>query len=174
MLVGTYSDGTTRFLTESASWSSSATTVASVSNTTASKGRAYLAAYGTTTITATYGGQTVNGTLTVQQPPLASIAITPAAPTIASGTAIQFHATATYTDGSTQDITTLATWTSSAPGAATVSNAAGAQGLTTAIAPGTATITATYNSVTGTASITVTAASGGGRRGSSMGLPGGQ
>ena len=116
---------------------------------TGTKGRATTHGYGTTTITATYSGQTATGTLTVTQPAIASLVVTPSSPTIASGTAIQFTAVVTYVDGSTQTITTLATWASSNTAAATVSNASGSQGLTTAIAPGTSTITATYNGVTG-------------------------
>jgi 6-phosphogluconolactonase (cycloisomerase 2 family) len=154
-LLGHYSDGTTQYLTESASWSSSVTTKATISNTAGSKGLATSTGYGTTVITATYSGFTVTATLTVQQPTVTSIAIAPSAPTIASGTAIQLTAVATYTDGSTQTITSLATWSSSDTAVATVSNSSGSQGLTTAIAPGTATITATYNGVSGTASITV-------------------
>jgi uncharacterized protein YjdB len=102
-------------------------------------------------------GLTTTTTLTVQQPTVVSIVITPAAPTIASGTAIQFHAVATYTDSSTQDITWAATWSSSDMAVATVSNLppAADKGLATGVAPGTATITATYNGVSGTASVTV-------------------
>ena len=160
LLLGHYSDGTTQFLTESASWSSSVTATATISNTAGTKGLATSTGYGDTVITATYGGLTTTATLTVAQPSVTSIAVTPSSPTIASGTAIQLTAVATYSDGSTQTITTAATWASTNTAVATVSNTSGSQGLTTAVAPGTSTITATYNGVTGTATMTVTAVSG--------------
>jgi hypothetical protein len=155
VLLGHYSDGTTRSLTESASWSSSATGVATINNTAGSKGLATSVGFGSTTITATVSGLTATATLTVQQPTVVSIAVTPATPTIASGTAIQLTAVATYSDGSTQSVTAQATWTSSDAAVATVSNASGSQGLTTGIAAGTSTITATLGGVSATASLTV-------------------
>ncbi len=155
VLLGHYSDGTTQFLTESAAWTSSAAAIATISNTAGSKGLVTSTGYGTTTIGASYGGFSTSTTLTVEQPTLVSIAVTPAAPTIASGTAIQLQAVATYADNSTQTVTTAATWASDNTAVATVSNTSGSHGLTTAVAPGTATITVTYNGVQGTATITV-------------------
>jgi DNA-binding beta-propeller fold protein YncE len=154
LLLGTYSDGTVRSLTESAGWSSSNTLVASISSTAGTNGLVTTAGYGTTTITASYNSQTVSETLTVQAPPLVSITVTPASPAIASGTAIQLHATATYSDNSTQEVTTQVTWSSSNTAVATVSNTSGTQGLATGISSGTVTITATENGVSGTATLT--------------------
>ena len=156
-LIGHYSDGTTQFLTESGTWSSSVTGTATISNAAGSKGLTTSTGYGSTTITATYSGFTATATLTVQQPTVVSIAITPSSPTIANGTAIQFTAVATYSDGTTQTITSVATWSSSDQNVATVSNVAGSRGLTTAVAPGTSTIAATFNGVNGSGALTVAA-----------------
>ena len=160
LLLGHYSDGTTQFLTESAAWSSSATGIATIANSAGSKGLATSTGYGSTTITATAGGQTATATLAVQQPTVTSIVLTPASPTIASGTAIQLSATATYSDGSTPTITTVATWSSSNTSVATVGDSASSKGLATSIAAGSATISATYNGASGTTAVTVTAVSG--------------
>ena len=157
VLLGHYSDGTTQFLTESAAWSSSATGIATIANSAGSKG--LNAANSSTTITATAGGQTATATLAVQQPTVTSIVLTPASPTIASGTAIQLSATATYSDGSTQTIA-AATWSSSNTSVATVGDSASSKGLATSIAAGSATISATYNGASGTTAVTVTAVSG--------------
>ena len=46
-------------------------------------------------------------------PTLASLAVTPANPSIAQGATQQFTATGTFSDGSKQDLTNSATWTSS-------------------------------------------------------------
>jgi Domain of unknown function (DUF4082)/Domain of unknown function (DUF1929)/Bacterial Ig-like domain (group 2) len=90
---------------------------------------------------------------TPQQPPLSSIAVTPSNPTVTVGGTQQFTATGTYSDASTQNLTSQVTWNSSNTGAATVT----AGGLATAGATGTTTISAALGSVTGSTSLTVVA-----------------
>ena len=80
---------------------------------------------------------------------VSSINVTGAAPAI--GATAQFTAVATMTDGSTQDVTNLAAWTSSNTGDATVS----ATGVVTGVGAGAAAISATYSNVTGVEQITV-------------------
>lgn len=83
---------------------------------------------------------------------LTSIAIAPMNPSVYPGNAQQFVATGTYSDGSTQDITTAVTWSSSNPAVATI----GANtGLASSLAPVTTTISATQGSVTGMTTLTV-------------------
>ena len=53
-------------------------------------------------------------------PTLNSIAVTPANPSIGTGVTQQFTATGSYSDGSTQNMTSQATWTSSSPSVATI------------------------------------------------------
>ena len=59
---------------------------------------------------------------------LVSLALTPLNPSLPRGTVQQFTATGTYSDGSTQDLTTSVSWTSSDTSVATISNAAGSNG----------------------------------------------
>jgi uncharacterized protein YjdB len=59
-------------------------------------------------------------------------------------------ATATRSDGSTQDVTTLAAWSSSMPSVATVSG-----GLVTAVSEGQTTISASYQEHVGTLTVEV-------------------
>src|SRR5262249_15781773 len=73
---------------------------------------------------------------------LQSLSISPQTPSVAKGSKQQFSATGSYTDGSTQDLTTQVTWASSMTNVATISNAAGSQGLATTLAVGTTTISA--------------------------------
>jgi hypothetical protein len=61
------------------------------------------------------------------------------------GATAQFSSTATLSNGTTQSVTTQATWTSSNPLAATVTSA----GLVTGVSAGEADITATYQSIAG-------------------------
>ena len=87
-------------------------------------------------------------------PTLDSIAVTPAIPNIATGATQQFTATGTYSDGSTQNITSQVTWTSSNTTVATINSA----GLASGMAPGSTTITAAFSGKTGFATLTVQAA----------------
>jgi hypothetical protein len=78
--------------------------------------------------------------LTVTPPLLVSIAVTPANPTVVVGQTQQFTATGTFSDQSTQNITTTVTWASSNTEAASIT----AAGLATGLTGGeTSTITAT-------------------------------
>lgn len=85
---------------------------------------------------------------------LTSIAVTPANPSLAAKATQQFTATGSYSNGTTADITSSVTWSSSNAGVASITTA----GVATAAGAGTATITAAMNGVSGTAALTVTAA----------------
>jgi len=153
--TGTFSDGTTQDLTQSVHWSSTVATVATISNTVGAAGLASTLSAGATTIGATSGSVSAAATLTVNAPALVSIAITPQAPVIVLGATQQFTATGTYTDGSTQDLTALATWSSSVVTVAIISNSAVSNGLATSSGLGTANISAVFNSISSSTTITV-------------------
>jgi uncharacterized protein YjdB len=151
-LTGTYSDGTTQTITN-ATWSSSDTTLAAVDNTGNVSGVAN-SNNNPVTITAAYGGMTNTTTVYITSATPASLQLTPATASIASGTTLQYSVNAVYTDGSIQPVTSGLTWQSSSASVAGVS----ANGQATALAPGQATVTVTYDSMTATASLTVTPA----------------
>jgi hypothetical protein len=75
---------------------------------------------------------------------LQSVAVSGTAP--ARGASAQFSAIATYADGSTKDVTANTTWSSSDQTIATVSST----GVVTGVADGSATITATYTTMSAT------------------------
>jgi hypothetical protein len=156
--TGTYTDQTTQNLTSQVAWSSSDGTQASVGNGASSHGFATGLLAGDPVITATLGAIAGSTTLTVTDAVLVSIAVTPFNPSIANGTTRQFVATGTYTDGSTQNLTTTATWASTNVAVATVDNSASAKGLATGASVGQVTVSATQGSITGSTSLTVTAA----------------
>lgn len=83
-------------------------------------------------------------------PTLVSVTVTPNSAIVFSGTNEQFTATGKYSDGSTQDLTGLATWTSTDTTVATFNSAnlPNSPGYAYTTLAGTVTITATYNSVT--------------------------
>ena len=89
---------------------------------------------------------------------LVAIEIDPADPSISKGTTRQFAATGIYTDASTQDLTLQVTWKSSDDRVASISNAAGSNGLASAPGVGSATISATLGTVSGTTTLGVSAA----------------
>jgi uncharacterized protein YjdB len=157
--TGHYSDGSTQNLTASVTWSSSDTAVATISNMAGSNGLASgVAQGGPVTITATQNSISGTAQLTVTAPVLQSVTVSPTSASVPAGLTQQFSATGHYSDGSSGDITASATWSSSNTGIATISNTAGSQGLARGVAPGgPVTITATLNSISGTAQLTVTA-----------------
>jgi hypothetical protein len=71
------------------------------------------------------------------------------------GARLAFTATGTFDDGSSLDVTTFVTWTSSNLAAADVSNADGSRGEATAFDAGAATIQAQRGAVTATTTLTV-------------------
>ena len=156
--VGSYTDASTQDLTTTATWASNDSTKATVSNALGSQGLATAANVGTAAISATFGGISGSSDLTVSAATLVSIAVTPAAPSVAKGLTQQFTATGTYTDASTQNLTSAATWASSDPTKATIGNASDSRGLATTKAIGATSISATRDGVTGTTVLTVTAA----------------
>jgi trimeric autotransporter adhesin len=147
MATGIYSDGSTQNLTSTATWSSSAMSVATIT----AGGLATAVAPGNSSIGASLNSIAGATTLTVV-PVLVSISVTPATASIAAGSTQQFTATGNYSDGSTQNLTSTTTWSSSANSVATIA----AGGLATGVAPGSAGISATLNSIVGAASLSVT------------------
>jgi hypothetical protein len=86
-------------------------------------------------------------------PTLSSIQITTLPSVIVAGQTEQLAAQASYSDGSTKDVTSLVSWTSSDQTVATVSTT----GLLAALNAGTVVITATYQGKTATFTLTVLA-----------------
>ncbi|MGG3741987.1 leucine-rich repeat domain-containing protein, partial [Paenibacillus chibensis] len=152
-----YSDGSSTDITNVAAWALGDPTKASID----ASGLATGTAAGTTDVTATWSGMTGTASLTVTAAPvtpppvtLQSITVTPATATIQVGETQQYRAKANYSDGSSTDITNVAAWTLGDPTKASID----ASGLATGTAAGTTDVTATWSGMTGTASLTVTAA----------------
>ncbi|WP_198152144.1 beta strand repeat-containing protein [Granulicella tundricola] len=150
LATATFSDGSSQNVTSSVTYSSSNPAVVTVD----SNGKLKAVGPGNAVVTATLGGTTVMLPVTIGNATVTSITITPANPSLAAGTSQQLTATATYSDGSTQDLTNAVTWSSSDPGAVSVNTT----GNITAAQPGTATVTATYGGATGSVNVTGTAA----------------
>ena len=154
--TGVYTDNSKKDLTTQATWASSDSAVAMLSNAAGSKGLAIAAGVGSAKVSATSDGVSGDTMLTVTDATLVSIEVSPAAPSIVNGLTQQFTATGLYSDNSTQDLTTQVTWASSDNVVATMSNAAGSNGLATADSVGSTTVSATSDDVSGDTTLTVT------------------
>ncbi|HEX7136617.1 MAG TPA: Ig-like domain-containing protein, partial [Vicinamibacterales bacterium] len=144
--IGTYAGGSTADVTASATWSSSAPSIATVNTGTVSGASA-----GTATVTATLGSLSASATVTVR-PLLQSITVAPAIATIALGGRQAFTATGNYSDGSTKNLSSSVIWSTSDPALASID----ATGMTTALSAGTVIVRASAGSITGSATLTVT------------------
>jgi hypothetical protein len=149
--IAHFSDGSSQNVTSAASWSSATPSVATVL-----AGLVHAVAPGAAPITATYNGQ--NATVTVNvtgstTPVVNSLTVTGTSP-MTVGQQAQYTAIANMSDGSSPNVTSQAQWTSTNPSVATV----GGNGVVTAVAQGTTTITATYQGQTGFVPLTVNAA----------------
>ena len=145
--TGNFSNGNHQIYTPFVTWASSQPGVATI----IPGGLATGIGPGSSTISATLGSVSGSTTLTVTAPVLTSIAVAPANVSLVPGNTQQFAATGTYSNNTTQNLTTTVNWSSSAANVATVSNASGSQGLATAVGAGNAVITAASGAVSGTA-----------------------
>jgi hypothetical protein len=145
--VGTFSDGSQKTITDSATWSILPTGVASINTTGLVKGQAV----GSAKVIAELGSIRGSDQLTVSLADLVSISVSPDSPSVPKGKTQQFTAVANFSDGSHNAITDSATWSVAPTGIATVSST----GLVTALTVGSATVTAGSASVHGSDSLTV-------------------
>lgn len=150
--LGTYSDASTHDVTSEVTWESSDENIVTISNLAGSEGVASALMDGAVTITATYEDAIADtASLTVTSATLISIDVTPINPSVAKGLQQQFVATGTYSDASTQDISSIVAWSSFDTNVATID----ADGLATGVDVGSSVITATSGLVSGNTTLTV-------------------
>jgi len=150
--IGTFSDSTTQNLTQDVLWASSNTAAATISNASGSIAEAIgVPPGGPTTISATFGAVSGSAPLNVSSATLTSITLTPATAGLTAGSTLALSAKGNFSDGTTQSISRVATWSTSDPTVATVTT----QGSVTGVADGPVTITAQLNGISATASLTV-------------------
>lgn len=147
--VGTYTAGPDQDITASVAWNASDTSKATIT----AGGLATAVAQGTPAITASLGGVTSNtATLTVTPAALVALAVTPGTASIDTGDVQAFVARGTYSDGSTADVSSTASWSAADTAKLTVSST----GLATGVAAGSTTLTATLDGLTASpATVTV-------------------
>ncbi|NML61227.1 DUF3494 domain-containing protein [Massilia sp. RP-1-19] len=149
-VMGTFDNNTTRDITAVSTFTSASPAVASINATT---GLALGKVAGTSVITATSGALSGSTTLTVTPASLMSLAITPQSVTLQAGVNRQLAAIATYSDGSTSDVSASANFVS----ANTAAVASTPAGLITGVAVGSSVISASFGGKTATANATTEA-----------------
>lgn len=115
----------------------------------------WLSALLMTAIVAGCGGGGKDPILGVPAATLMSVAVTPATATVPIDGVQKFLAVATYSDGSTSDVTSSSNWTSETNSVATVNGTTGVAG---GVASGTSKITANFGGKSGSGNLTVTSA----------------
>jgi uncharacterized protein YjdB len=148
LVSASYMNGETANVTSSTSFTSSNASVATVS----SSGTISALASGTAYITATYGGYTATSTVTVSSR-MSSISASSSYVSLATGGSQLIYVTGYESNGSSLTVSG-AQFTSSNSAVATV----GSNGYVTGVGPGSATITITYEGLTATVSVNVSAA----------------
>lgn len=146
--TGTYSDGSMQTLTQSATWASISSAVATVN----AQGSVTGMGKGATQVSAAYQGMSGSASVDVGPPALLSITVTPNPSSLPLGESEQLSATGNYSDGSIQNLTQTATWTLHGSASATMNS----PGSLTTSTVGTAAVSATFGSVSGSATLTVT------------------
>jgi uncharacterized protein YjdB len=150
--VGGYDDGTSKKLTSDVSWSSSDSTVATVSSSGLLQG----INPGTATITASHLDKSGTTTALITLINVESIVVAPSTSSIRSGETQAFTATAILKDGTSVDATEAVTWNSSNQDVAKIASTGVAIGNTVSSVQ-TTTITATSGStVSNQVTLTVT------------------
>jgi hypothetical protein len=144
--TGTFSNNSVRDITRAVQWTVADSSLASV---TAAGGNlewlTALAVTPATIITATSGSLTsFKPTLIVNAPQLLSITLSPTNLSLTAGTSSPLTVTAFFNDGTSQDVTSLSTWTSDDTTKATVAASGFGTERVTGVAAGITTVRATY------------------------------
>jgi hypothetical protein len=153
--LGTFDNGDTSDITSDVNWQSSDSSVAEFSNPTGSPGVVSGISPGTVDVTASLSGVTASQPITVTDAILQSLSISFSSSDFFEGDTRQATVNGSYSDGTEQDLTNQVSWQIADSSIATVSNSN--NGSITAVNAGTTTLTASFNGVQATASVTVTA-----------------
>jgi trimeric autotransporter adhesin len=143
-VTGRYNDGSTADLTASASWTTSDANIAVVEEA----GQVRAIGAGMAMVSATVSDQQASAPLMVTTATLTALRIDGASSAMSSSDLMQLTATGIYSDGSTANLTTLVTWSTSDGSVATVS-----LGRVQGISSGSVTISATTDGLLGSADL---------------------
>ncbi|MNG93607.1 Bacterial Ig-like domain (group 2) [compost metagenome] len=138
--IATFGDGSTQDVSSQVQWSSNDPFIASVD----SLGLVTGSGIGQATVTATLGAISRSATLTVTNAIATALQVIPPTASLPKGTKLQFQAIATFSDNSSQDVTSQVNWNSSDISVATID----LNGEATAFSEGGSSISANFLGVT--------------------------
>ena len=107
-----FSDGSMRDVTTAGYWSSSDTSVISVSNALGSKGRISALAIGSASVSFSYDGLSKGVIVLADSAAISSVSIAPSSPMISSGVNISLNAMVSFANGSSLEMTDSCIWSS--------------------------------------------------------------
>lgn len=154
--TGIFSDGRSVWLTRDVTWTSSDTSVASISNGRWSEGRTIGVAPGQVEIEATWNGVTGSASLVVSDKEITALQVTPFLARIPSGYGELFQAVAIFDDNTSRNVTQLATWETTNPAIASVGNVWWTNGIVLTHGAGQVDVKASWQNAEGQTSLTVT------------------
>ncbi len=147
---GTFTDGTSREITNAVTWSSSSPNVVAISP----GGVAQAKSVGTASVSAVLGPVSSAQALTATGAALNAITVNSPQSLLPLGTTTRLTATGTYSDGTAQDLTSSVQWSSSSQNVVAISPG----GVAQAKSVGTASVSAALGPVSGAQVLAVTAA----------------
>lgn len=166
--TGTFSDGSTRNISSLVSWTVDDNSVAAISSTgLMSNSWTGTSGIKVINVSAAYLGTIITTKATIVLATLSSIYVNPNSITVNPSSTGSVTVMANYSDGSTLDVTSSVTWSSSNSSIAT-----GSAGTITGGALGSATLTATYSAHTANLAVTVSNGTSGGGTTLGTGLKG--
>jgi trimeric autotransporter adhesin len=144
-----YSDGSTVDVTDQVGWVSSDSALAQVSNADGSRGQVFALGMGTVNISAQLESISSTQAVEVTAAVLQQIQITDSSTdTFYTNQQRSLDAVGTYSDGSQQSLNQQVQWMSSDAQVVAASNASDSMGVLTALAPGSASISASFSGIT--------------------------
>lgn len=150
--IARFQDGTTADVTASAEWMSSAPTFV-----VSRPGVVVAKSAGSSSIGAVFEGQQGSAMLTATEATATQLVFMPSSLTLGVRASAPLRLVATFTDGSTSDVTGQATFSSSQPAIAAVSST-GQRGIVSALSAGSADVTGRFGTLSAVAPVVVTAA----------------
>ena len=146
-------------VTEQVRWSSANPAIAAF-EAPSTPGLASAKAQGSVVVSATlsYQGQalTAGAQLAVTSAQVTGLRVTPASLSLPSGTLASLRAIASFSDGSSKDVTLSSNWVSANPAIAEVLTLSRNTGVVLAVSPGATQVTASFAGFSGAAAVTVT------------------
>ncbi|MGI2132626.1 Ig-like domain-containing protein [Shewanella baltica] len=150
-----FSDGSVIDVTRASTWNIADPSIGTIIHTGIFAGDSVALSPGKTTVNASFNSITADTGLEVTSAKILNISISPHDFSTPLGTRIAYQAYARYSDGSKQDITQIAAWSSSEPSVAAIQFSGALSGVANTLAIGNTDITVSFEGMSKTTTLTV-------------------